>query len=1343
MSIAFIKAFRARLTNVPLRWVLTLPYVVPMVGAFLIIGCLSHRNGQMTVEALGQQLMAESNERVIQALEAHLQPPHQINQLHSNSVQQGRLDLQDLPALEVKLFSTLEQFEAVSAVLFVSSSGTLRLVERLPALPRQQSEFFLATADPPITDQLQIYRMTDQGTRGNQVATNEGLDVRRDRPWYSRAVSTRAPGWSAIARYGPYKSLTLTASQPVFDEATKRLLGVFAVHIRLDTLDDFLRQLEISQAGRVLILEADGMVVATSTPETFYQFPSGAENSDSFQRQRITESTDSLTQALGKHLGDRLEDLSTSGQPQIMYFRFDGQRQVVQMTPFQDDYGLEWWIVTMVPQSYFVGAIQNNTQHTLLLSLLTLGAALAIGQVSTALLTKRFAEINQASHSLALGNIASPLSTNGLIYELNHLAQTHNRMREQLQQFTTQIQTALQESEEKFTTVFRNNPSPMSITTLAEGRILEVNESLLAFFGYSREEVIGRTALELDLWVDLAERVTYRRLLEQQEYVRDLEVHLRTKAGAIKTALLSADVHIFEGRKQLVIVHRDISDRKAAELALQESEARFRALAETVQQGFFVFEVETAQYSYLNSALVALMGTPNPASKDEPSCIAGMSHWFDHVHSEDRDRVQAALQREREGETFDEEYRFIKPDGEVRWLRSRAFPLRDEQGKVFRIVGTVDDMTERRQVEETLREREAMLRAIGDSLPKGFIYQCVYEPGKPGCRYTYISAGVERLLGLKPEAIIADASVMRTVGFEEEYTYADQVVRESIRNLTPIELQMRNRTATGETQWSSIREKPRLLEDGRTVSVGIEVDITDLKRTEASLREREAMLRAIGDNLPKGFIYQFVHHPNQGFYYSHISAGIQRIVGMPPEAIMENPNHLLDSLFEEDRLLYHQLTQQSLESLSMFEMQMRLQTTSGDIQWLSVVAVPRRAEDNCTIWDGVAVDITTFKQAEAALKESAELFQQAFDNAPIGVSMVSPTGQFLKVNQSYCDLLGYTEQELLNLQFQDVTHPDDLEKDLEGVQKLLTGEIRSLYLEKRYISHQGVPIPVLMSAALIRDSEGQPLYILGQVQDIRDRLQVEQMKDEFISVISHELRTPLTSIQGALDILESGIYHDRPDQAQRMLHIAIRNSERLAGLTNEILNLERLDSGKVQLVKEPCQVAELMQQTVEGVLAIAEQAGIILSYTPLVCQLSADASAMIQALSNLLSNAIKFSSAGSTVWLMAEYYSNHSSEQQYPESVLSSPSGHPLPFPYLLFTVKDQGRGIPEEKLETIFEPFQQVDASDSRQKGGTGLGLAICKRIVNQHQGKIWVESSLGQGSSFYIALPLDKTNE
>jgi signal transduction histidine kinase len=239
--------------------------------------------------------------------------------------------------------------------------------------------------------------------------------------------------------------------------------------------------------------------------------------------------------------------------------------------------------------------------------------------------------------------------------------------------------------------------------------------------------------------------------------------------------------------------------------------------------------------------------------------------------------------------------------------------------------------------------------------------------------------------------------------------------------------------------------------------------------------------------------------------------------------------------------------------------------------------------------------------------------------------------------------------------------------------------------------------------------------VLVVVRDMSERHKIDRLKDEFIAMVSHELRTPLTAIRGALGILDSGVLHNRPDKAQHMLNVSLTNTDRLIRMVNDILNLERLTSGKVKLVKEDCSVSQLMTQAVEGVEALALDSDIHIRLCSLPATLWADPDAIVQTLVNLLSNAIKFSPAGSEIWLRAE----------------------PLSPTTIQFSVADQGRGIPADQCEMIFDRFQQVDVSDSRQRGGTGLGLAICKNIIAQHGGEIWAESVLGKGSTFYFTLP------
>lgn len=240
---------------------------------------------------------------------------------------------------------------------------------------------------------------------------------------------------------------------------------------------------------------------------------------------------------------------------------------------------------------------------------------------------------------------------------------------------------------------------------------------------------------------------------------------------------------------------------------------------------------------------------------------------------------------------------------------------------------------------------------------------------------------------------------------------------------------------------------------------------------------------------------------------------------------------------------------------------------------------------------------------------------------------------------------------------------------------------------------------------------------------LTQRSELDMLKDEFISTVSHELRTPLTSIRGALGLLSSGVIGDVDAKAQNLLRIAVTNTDRLIRLINDILDLERMESGRAPLQIRRCSLRELAQQAIETMNAMAEASTVHIELAALTPAQNAaadtlffdgDADRILQVLTNLLSNAIKFSPPASTVRVFTEATSDS-----------------------ILFKVSDEGRGIPSDKLDSIFDRFQQVEPSDARQKGGTGLGLAICRSIVQQHSGSIWAQSNLGPGTTLYVMLP------
>lgn len=388
-------------------------------------------------------------------------------------------------------------------------------------------------------------------------------------------------------------------------------------------------------------------------------------------------------------------------------------------------------------------------------------------------------------------------------------------------------------------------------------------------------------------------------------------------------------------------------------------------------------------------------------------------------------------------------------------------------------------------------------------------------------------------------------------------------------------------------------------------------------------------------------------------------------------------------------------------------------------------------------------EINEREQAKASLERLSRQSGLILNSAGEGICGLNAQGKLTFINPAAARMLGYRVEELI---------VSIANKDSDSYPKYILSEFphqsgeRFMHVILNHSQPDGSPYPweenpiyATLKTGAVQHITDDIFYrrnktkfpveyvstpileknkIVGAVvifKDITERQIIERMKNEFVSVVSHELRTPLTSIRSALGLLSKGSLNNQPAKSQRMMEIAFDNTNRLVRLINDILDIERINSGKVTMEKQHCNAAQLTIQAVDEMRAMAEKAEIKLALKPVEIQLWADPDRIVQTLTNLLSNAIKFSPANSTVSLSGKLQDSQ-----------------------ILFQVKDRGRGIPEDKLETIFDRFQQVDASNSRNQGGTGLGLAICRSIVQQHGGNIWVESTLDRGSTFYFTLPI-----
>jgi PAS domain S-box-containing protein len=632
------------------------------------------------------------------------------------------------------------------------------------------------------------------------------------------------------------------------------------------------------------------------------------------------------------------------------------------------------------------------------------------------------------------------------------------------------------------------------------------------------------------------------------------------------------------------------------------------------------------------------------------------------------------------------------------------------------------ELIERQRIEQELRVSEERYRSVVTVMSEGIVLQ------QADGQITACNASAESILGLTAQQMQGLTSVDRRwqAIYEDGSPFPGELhpAMVTLRTGKPqSNVIMGIHKPDGSLTWISINSQP-LIHPGETrayAAVTSFSDITERREAEEKLRKSEANL-ATAQRVAHVGNWEFDVLTQEITW----SEELFRIFGLDPTEPEPTFDEHLQQIHPDDRVLWQEVVGQAVASGSSYKFDFRIVRpnsaavatpgASGQVRYLEARGEAVFNEQGQVVkLFGTSLDITDRKRTEATLQEAERRWRSLLENVQLLVVGLDSRGNVEYVNPFFLSLTGYTQAEVLGKNWFENFLPPSHQQQVNTVfHEVLEDNLHTHYINP-ILTKSGEERFIAWNNTVLRDAEGNIIGTTSIGEDITQRQTVERIKNEFISIVSHELRTPLTGIRGSLGLLAMGIYDNKPEKAKRMVEIALTDSERLVRLVNDILDLERLDSGKVTLVKEVCDATALIQQSVDGVQALAESAAINLCLFPVSAQVWAAPDSIIQTLTNLLSNAIKFSPSNTTISLTAQPQSDH-----------------------VLFQVKDQGRGIPVDKLEAIFGRFQQVDASDSRSKGGTGLGLAICQSIVQQHGGRIWAESTLGEGSSFYFTLPV-----
>lgn len=377
------------------------------------------------------------------------------------------------------------------------------------------------------------------------------------------------------------------------------------------------------------------------------------------------------------------------------------------------------------------------------------------------------------------------------------------------------------------------------------------------------------------------------------------------------------------------------------------------------------------------------------------------------------------------------------------------------------------------------------------------------------------------------------------------------------------------------------------------------------------------------------------------------------------------------------------------------------------VQWsrASVCPVAGASRQVAVLYD----DVTEQLRAEHALKRSQARLRTILTGAPIVLFSLDREGVLTVVEGMGGAGTGFVTEDLVGSSiYEAYRHMPDL---LEVIREALRGREGVV---TQWVGH--LAFEIRCSPILRRE---RVVGVVGVATDVTERLRAQRMKDEFVSIVSHELRTPLTSIRGSLGLLEGGVAGELPAKARELVRIARTNSDRLIRLINDILDLDKMEAGRLELQRETIELGPLVDAVVTEMSGYAEAAGVAVDVDVRPCPpIHGDRDRLAQVLVNLVSNAIKFSPEGEHVLVRVQ-------------ASPSAASGR------VRLSVTDHGPGIARADVPKLFQKFHQLDASDARRRGGSGLGLVIAKTLVEAHHGHIGVDSEVGRGSTFHVELP------
>jgi PAS domain S-box-containing protein len=841
------------------------------------------------------------------------------------------------------------------------------------------------------------------------------------------------------------------------------------------------------------------------------------------------------------------------------------------------------------------------------------------------------------------------------------------------------------------------------ITICLDGTIESVNDATEQMFGYTAEEMIGRNISMLMPPPFREEHNQYLRSYLDTGVAKIIGIGREAMAVRKDGRVFPIDLAVTEvklgNRRLFTGVVRDISERKGAELALRDSETRFRTLAENAPVAIFIKDLD-GRYTLAN-----------PLASQALGCSGGAAGFTDHdlLPADVADRL-----RERDLEIISsgisgERVEIVQRDGFHGEYLSVKFPLVDAEGRAIGVCGVATDITERNRAQEALRESQARFVRFMEHLPG-----LAWIKDAAG-KYVYANDAASNAFQIPTKDLYGktDADVFRP-DTAEQFQQNDQRALTSDAGIQTVETLEQE---DGAIHFSLVNKFPIPGPEGTATLVGgMAFDITDRMQAEQALRESEERFRTLASHAPVGI---FMSKPDGGTVF--VNESWCAMTGLTTEQACGRG--WVRAVHPGDRERVVAGWETAVGNGDASNSEFRFLRPDGVITWLQGNAVPLRDSDGRVAgYIGTVMDITERKQAEESLRTSEQIYRAIGESNDYGVWICDPGGNNVYASESFLKLVGLSQQECAGFGWTKALHPDDIERTSAAWAECVNkGGIWDI--EHRFRGADGQWHPILARGVPVKNESGEITAWAGINLDISRLKRVEEelreadrRKDEFLAVLAHELRNPLAPIRTGLELMR--LAGDDRILIEEVRTTMERQTLQMVRLIDDLLDVSRITRGTVDLRKCRVELATVIQSALETARPVMDELKHRLTVSipnqPIV--LDADATRLAQVISNLLNNAAKYMKPGGNIELAAE--------RQGQSAIVS---------------VKDAGVGIPAEMLDRIFDMFAQVDRSLERSHGGLGIGLTLVQRLVQMHGGTVEARSAgPNQGSEFVVRLPV-----